>query len=89
VCVLIEKLGQSGIKMLLFLLKKGESNKNSIRINAEMGVEGVLKAINELGKRGLITDREGKGTETLYSLTSKGKEIAELLKKADDLLEGA
>lgn len=83
---MIEKLGQSGIKMLLYLLKNGESNKNTIRINAEMGVEGVLKAVNELGKRGLIADREGRGTEVLYSLTEKGKAVAGHLDAAEKIL---
>ncbi len=86
VCVLIEEIGTSGIKMMLYLLKKGESNKNQIRINASMGVEGVLNAINDLGKRCLIVDRKGKGTEVLYSLTPKGKKVAEYIAEAERVL---
>ena len=90
VCVLLEKIGQSGIKFLLFLLKYGDSNKNQIRIKAFMGVESVINTALKLYKVGLIIDKPGRGTETLYSLTDKGRRVADLLKQADDILsEGA
>jgi DNA-binding MarR family transcriptional regulator len=89
VCVLIEKLRSSGIKILLYLLKVGKANKNTIRIEAGMGVESVSGALFTLYKLGLIKDEPGKGTETIYSLTEKGKRLAEHLKAAQDLLESA
>jgi len=74
--MLVEELDISGIKMLLYLLDVGESNKNQIRIKAAMGVEGVLNAINNLNNLGLLTERPGKGSEKLLSLSEKGKRVA-------------
>lgn len=87
VCLLIEKLRSSGIKILLYLLKVGKANKNVIRIEAGMGVESVSSSLFTLYKLGLVKDEPGKGTETLYLLTEKGKKVAEYLKAAQDLLE--
>jgi predicted transcriptional regulator len=86
---LIEKLRSSGIKILLYLLKVEKANKNTIRIQAGMGVESVSSALFTLYKLGLIKDEKGKGTETIYSLTEKGKKLAEHLKAAQELLEGS
>lgn len=72
---------------MLYLLKVGKANKNTIRIEAGMGVESVSAALFTLYKFGLVKDEPGKGTETIYLLTEKGKKLAEYLKAAQDLLE--
>lgn len=88
--VVLEDVGQAGIKALIYLLKVTESNKYQMVQKSSMGTgstEGVLLRLYRLG---LIQDRPGKGTETIYSLTEKGKKIAEHLDAAERILsEGA
>jgi|GEM_PF-5590408 DNA-binding HxlR family transcriptional regulator len=90
VCILLERVGYGGIKVLLYLLKHEESNKNQMRVKAEMGPNSLEGTIHRLHVLELVAEKEGRGTEMLYSLTDKGKKVAESLDTAERILsEGA
>lgn len=86
VCLLLEKVGYGGTKVLLYLLAVGESNKNQIRLKAEMGPNSLEGSVHRLAMLNLIQEREGRGTEVLYSLTEKGKTVAGHLDAAEKIL---
>jgi len=93
VCVLrhlIDDIGVAGMKALVYLLKNGECNKRKMVIGASMGTSSTKGVLLQLKILGLLDDKEGRGQETIYYLTEKGKKIAEHLDMIEKVLsEGA
>lgn len=85
-CVLIERIGESGIKIILFLLKKSYAKISDFKNEIGMGVEAIYRSIAILLSMNLIYEKEMKGNIRVFELTEKGKAIAECLKKAEEIL---
>jgi len=83
---LIERVGIAGIKVLIALFKKGELHIREIVREAGMSYTSLYRALHDLLTLKLIEEeiREGK---RIIRLTAKGKELAELLMKAEELLK--
>ncbi|MGF3498656.1 MAG: hypothetical protein ACQXXL_03410 [Candidatus Methanosuratincola sp.] len=84
---MIEELGESGMKMLM-MLNKGPAKLSDFKIELGMGSEAIYRCLVILLKHNIIKEEEDvKGNKRIFSLTEKGKKVAEYLKAAQDLLE--
>jgi hypothetical protein len=86
VCVLLEDVGKAGIKALIYLFRKGETNVYQMTLKGSMGTGNTRSVLLQLHKLGLVEDKEGKGNETIYSLLDKGKRVAAHLDAAERIL---
>jgi len=84
--------GQKGIlRILVYLLDKGEVSIQNITDNTDLYYSIVKKSSSLLREYGLVNTRVDKSTyppRNMISLTDKGKKVAEYLKKVEELLEG-
>ena len=82
----LDELGEVGIKVLLFLYKKGtESNMGEIVRLAGVGWSGLYRVYPVLLKYGLIRERQ-KGKVRFWGLTDFGRKIAEEILKIEKML---
>ena len=82
---------QSGILRLLYHLLEGESYFTKILGDYDIPNNQLVRSISELKELGLITQRIDNSSyppKNMISLTPKGKKVAELLKKIEEVLEG-
>jgi len=83
--------GQKGIlRILVYLLDKGEVSIQNITDSTDLYYSIVKKSSSLLREYGLANTRVDKSTyppRNIISLTEKGKEVAEYLKKIEKLLE--
>jgi predicted transcriptional regulator len=87
VCVLlIEKIGTAGMKAIVHLSKFGESNRRQIILKSSMGTSSTKGVLLQLCRIGLLADKEGRGNETIYFLTEKGKRVAEHINMIEEIL---
>lgn len=86
VCMVVERLGRAGIKAMLFLYKHGKNNAYQITLKAGMSTGATKGVLLELVNMGLVKQEEGRGIEILYSLTEKGKKVAEHLDAIETIL---
>ncbi|MEM4406208.1 MAG: winged helix-turn-helix domain-containing protein [Candidatus Methanomethylicaceae archaeon] len=84
--MVVERLGRAGIKALLFLYKYGRNNAYQIIQKAGMSTGATKGVLLQLVNMGLVKQEEGRGIEILYSLTEKGKKVAEHLNAVEELL---
>jgi len=84
--------GQKGIlRILVYLLDKGEVSIQNITDNTDLYYSIVKKSSSLLREYGLVNTRVDISTyppRNMISLTDKGKKVAEYLKKVEELLEG-
>ncbi|MDG6933985.1 MAG: hypothetical protein JRN68_04755 [Nitrososphaerota archaeon] len=83
---------QSGlIRMLVFLSDRDEYTLSKIWEEANIGTNQGYRSLNKAQKLGLIASRIDNSSyppKNMISLTPKGKKVAELLKKIEEVLEG-
>ena len=83
--------GQKGIlRILVYLLDKGEVSIQNITDNTDLYYSIVKKSSSLLREYGLANTRVDKSTyppRNMISLTDKGKRVAEYLKKVEEVLE--
>ena len=84
--IMIEELGESGLRILLFLGKKKEANISTLKKELYMGSAGVYSALSYLFKYGLVK-KERRGKERVISITEKGAKVVEKLLEADQLIK--
>lgn len=90
VCELLEKIGQAGIKAIIYLFRNGESNAYQMTIKGSMGTGTTRPVLLQLHVMGMVDDKPGRGNENIYFLTDKGRKVAEHLDAAEKILsEGA
>jgi len=81
--------GQKGIlRILVYLLDKGEVSIQNITDNTDLYYSIVKKSSSLLREYGLANTRVDKSTyppRNIISLTEKGKEVAEYLKKIEEI----
>lgn len=83
----IERIGNIGIRILLYLLEKGNKGANVSELISKLkiGKQTFYYRTNVLEIFGLIKKRKS-GVERIYFLTDKGEKVAEHLKAVEDLL---
>jgi len=83
--------GQKGIlRILVYLLDKGEVSIQNITDNTDLYYNIVKKSSSLLREYGLANTRVDNSTyppRNMLSLTEKGKRVAEHLKKVEEMLE--
>jgi len=83
--------GQKGIlRILVYLLDKGEVSIQNITDNTDLYYNIVKKSSSLLREYGLANTRVDNSTyppRNMISLTEKGKKVAEHLKKVEEVLE--
>ena len=84
---MIEELGVTGIKILLYLEEKKRGYVRQILREASVGYTAFYRALYKLKKFGLVEEDLELGRIRVISLTEKGEKIAEKLKEADILLQ--
>ena len=84
---MIEKLGESGCRMLIHLARAQKTKLpiTEIRNTLRMGSGTIYRVVHILSGFGLIVE-ESRGVARLFSLTEKGKRVASLLMEADAIL---
>jgi len=81
-------LGKKWVKQILILLSKYEEvNFSKIITSLNITTKVLSERLNLLRSYGLIKRHLKENRSTHYSLTEKGKEIVELIKKMDQILE--
>ena len=83
---------QSGIiRLLLFLHERGEYMLSKIWADGGISVHQGYKALEKCKELELVKsriDNTSYPARNMISLTTKGKKVAELLKKIEEVLEG-
>lgn len=82
---------QSGILRLLLYLTEGESYFVKLLQDYDIPNNQLVRSITELKEMGLIHSRPDNSSypvKNMISLTPRGKKVAELLKKIEEVLEG-
>ena len=82
---MIEELGKSGIKILLYLYEEGASSITRTLRGANIGHTTLYSALIVLKEFKLITE-ERQGWTRILRLTPLGMKIAKKLSEADDIL---
>jgi len=82
---LIEEVGKVGIKILIFLARRGKAKLTEFRTRMGAGYEGIYSALYKLRELGLIEEKR-EGNTRFFKLTEEGKKIADLLEQADRYL---
>lgn len=83
---MIEEVGEKGLKIIIHLANKDRAKLSDFKIELNMGSAAVYKAIHTLSKYGII-DETTSGPARYFTLTEKGKRVAELILKIEELLE--
>lgn len=83
---LIDDLGEKGLKIVLYLAKRNNAKLSDFKLDLEMGSAAVYRAIKTLYQYQIIRE-ESQGPARYFSLTEKGKKIAELLMQIEALLQ--
>jgi len=82
--------GQKGIlRILVYLLDKGEVSIQNITDNTDLYYSIVKKSSSLLREYGLVNTRVDSSTyppRNMISLTDKGRKVAEHLKKIEDVI---
>lgn len=83
---------QSGtLQTLVYLSEKGETNFQTAMDEIGMFYSVFYRALVKLKEAGLVTQRVDSTAvpnRNMISLTAKGKKVAELLKKIEEVLKG-
>ncbi len=82
---MIEEFQEGGLKILLYLGKRGEAILSDFKRDLGMGSNAVYKAISVFYKYGIIIE-DSRGAARVFRLNDKGKKIAEYLMCAEELL---
>jgi predicted transcriptional regulator len=81
---MLEEVGETGIKILLFLYKK-RAKLTDFKEELGAGYEAVYRAVLILERHKLINEHcEGK--KRVFELSEKGKRIAEKMTEAEKIL---
>jgi len=83
---LLDDLGESGIKIVLFLFRKGDAILSDFKKEIGMGYEAIYRSIATLIKYGLIVEKEMHGNVRCFELSEKGKRIAEKIWEAEQIM---
>ena len=83
--VMLEELGESGLKVVMYLYKVGEKPLDPLRRELHIGYTALYRALHTLDRYGLVSERP-LGVKRLLSLTEKGKRVAEKLLEAEEIL---
>ena len=81
-------------RILIYLLREGPSNKTTIQAGIRASPRAIIDRTDELLQAGLImktVEIRGirKARAQVYSLTPPGKQVAELLAEADNIVTRA
>ena len=81
-------LRESETRVLLALLRDGETPIMSLTVTAKLGGNAVYNAIRWLSDRGLVSDQREttQPRRRIVRLTEKGKQIASLLEQVEEHL---
>ena len=82
----IEELGATGIKVLLYLKKAKKAYVRQILREAGVGYSAFYRSMYKLKKFGLVRENVELGRIRIIELTPKGEKLAEILSEADTLL---
>ncbi len=77
--------------MVVFLSDKGEYILSKIWEEADIGTNQGYRSLDKARELGLISSRVDNSSyppKNMISLTPKGKKVAELLKKIEEVLKG-
>lgn len=83
---LIEDFGEKGLKIMLYLAKQERAKLSDFKLDLQMGSAAVYRAIKTLYEYDIISE-ETEGPARYFSLTEKGKKIADLLMQIENLLK--
>lgn len=81
---LIEELGESGIKIIVFLYKD-RKKLSDFKEELHIGIAGVYRSMAVLLSRGLVVE-EREGNARYFTLTRKGQRVAATVLEADRIM---
>lgn len=82
---MIEKLGESGIKILMYLAHR-KAKLSDFKEELGMGTDSIYRALKILIDNGLVIELDAKGYVRLFELTERGRRVVECLNKAEEIL---
>ena len=83
----LEKFSINDFRVVLYLYKVGEANVTQTARELGMSYSTAYKTYYKLLYYRLVDQKRGDRTEILYTLTHRGKKVAEYLLKINEILE--
>lgn len=81
---MLEEVGETGIKILLFLYER-KAKLTDFKEEIGVGNEAVYRCVLILERYQLIVEHN-EGKKRIFELTPKGKQIAELMWEAENIM---
>jgi len=77
----------AAMSILVYVLDNGDSILSDFIYGLRKNPQTVARAISKLMEANLIIEKRGEYSSRVFSITPKGKKIAELAKKQKEILE--
>ncbi|MEM4157371.1 MAG: hypothetical protein QXN69_03490 [Candidatus Methanomethylicaceae archaeon] len=83
---MIDDFGETGLKIVIYLSKKGRAKLSDFKLDLRMGSAAVYRALKILYEYKVIGE-ESEGVARYFFLTEKGKKVADLINQVEVLLQ--